>query len=241
MKGVAFDGTDQVASTTVLPGNNMYLNIPSPKLWSPTNPHLYNLQISLVSNSAPVDSITSYFGMRKISLGTDNGFKKMFLNNHFVFEFGRLDQGYWPDGVYTAPTDDALKYDLQMEKALGFNMVRKHIKVEPQRWYYWADKLGILVWQDMPSCNSYTTNPSPPPVDSQNFIAELTAMVTNHWNSPAIISWVVFNEGQGPKRHRKWRWPGQHRISSFTGQNFGRFTAGQSSQRVESCWRGRHT
>ncbi|MEJ0089847.1 MAG: sugar-binding domain-containing protein [Limisphaerales bacterium] len=196
VKGVAFDGTNQVASTTVLPGNNMYLNIPSPKLWSPTNPYLYNLQISLTSNSVPVDAVASYFGMRKISLGTDNGFKKIFLNNHFVFEFGPLDQGYWPDGVYTAPTDDALKYDLQMEKALGFNMVRKHIKVEPQRWYYWADKLGILVWQDMPSCNSYTTNPSPP-VDSQNFIAELTAMVTNHWNSPAIISWVVFNEGQG--------------------------------------------
>ena len=78
---------------------------------------------------------------------------------------GPLDQGFWPDGVYTAPTDAALEYDLQMEKALGFNMVRKHIKVERQRWYYWADNLGILVWQDMPSCNSYTGNPNPPPVD----------------------------------------------------------------------------
>jgi len=197
VKGIAFDGANQAASTTVLPGNNMYLNIPSPKLWSPTNPYLYNLQISLTSNSVPVDAVASYFGMRKISLGTDNGFTKIFLNNHFLFEFGPLDQGFWPDGIYTAPTDAALAYDLQMEKALGFNMVRKHIKVEPQRWYYWADKLGILVWQDMPSCNSYTSNPSPPPVDSQEFIAELTAMVTNHWNSPAIILWVVFNEGQG--------------------------------------------
>jgi autotransporter-associated beta strand protein len=197
VNGFAFAGTNQVASTTVLPGNNLFLNIPFPTLWSPTNPYLYNLQVTLTTNSTTVDSIGSYFGMRKISLGTNGGFVKMFLNNQFVFEFGPLDQGYWPDGVYTAPTDLALQSDLRMEKALGFNMVRKHIKVEPQRWYYWADKLGILVWQDMPSCNSYTGNPSPPRVDPLDFIAELTAMVTNHWNSPAIITWVIFNEGQG--------------------------------------------
>lgn len=197
VNGFAFAGTNLVASTTVFPGNNLYLNIPSPELWSPTNPYLYNLQITLTTNSTTVDSIGSYFGMRKISLGTQNGFTKIFLNNQFNFEFGPLDQGYWPDGVYTAPTDLALKSDLEMEKALGFNMVRKHIKVEPQRWYYWADKLGILVWQDMPSCNSYTGNPSPPRVDPLDFIAELTAMVTNHWNSPAVIMWVLFNEGQG--------------------------------------------
>jgi autotransporter-associated beta strand protein len=197
VNGFAFAGTNQVASTTVLPGNNLFLNIPSPTLWSPTNPYLYDLQITLTTNSTTVDSIGSYFGMRKISLGTQNGFKKIFLNNQFMFEFGPLDQGYWPDGVYTAPTDLALESDLRMEKALGFNMVRKHIKVEPQRWYYWADKLGILVWQDMPSCNSYTGAPSPPQVDPLDFIAELTAMVTNHWNSPAIIMWVAFNEGQG--------------------------------------------
>ncbi len=197
VNAMAFAGANQVASTTVFPGNNLYLNIPSPTLWSPTNPYLYSLQISLTSNSVPVDSVSSYFGMRKIGLGTDNGFEKIFLNNRFVFEFGPLDQGYWPDGVYTAPTDEALKSDLAMEKALGFNMVRKHIKVEPRRWYYWADKLGILVWQDMPSCNSYTGNPFPPAVDPVDFIGELTAMVTNHWNSPAIVSWVIFNEGQG--------------------------------------------
>jgi autotransporter-associated beta strand protein len=197
VNGFAFAGTNQVASTTVLPGNNLFLNIPSPTLWSPTNPYLYDLQITLTTNSTTLDSVGSYFGMRKVSVGTQNGFKKIFLNNQFTFEFGPLDQGYWPDGVYTAPTDLALQSDLRMEKALGFNMVRKHIKVEPQRWYYWADKLGILVWQDMPSCNSYTGNPSPPRVDPPDFIAELTAMVTNHWNSPAIIMWVAFNEGQG--------------------------------------------
>ena len=217
VNGVAFAGANQVASTTVLPGNKLYLNIPSPILWSPNNPYLYNLQITLTSNSMSVDSIASYFGMRKISLGSNDGFVKIFLNNQFMFEFGPLDQGFWPDGLYTAPTDQALQNDLRMVKALGFNMVRKHLKVEPLRWYYWADKLGILVWQDMPSCNSYladkkgirvwqdmpsynsylTNNPSPPAVDSLDFIAELTAMVTNHWNSPAIIMWDIFNEGQG--------------------------------------------
>jgi autotransporter-associated beta strand protein len=197
VNGYAFAGTNMVASTTVLPGNSLYLNIPSPKLWSPTNPYLYNLEVTLTSNSVPVDSVASYFGMRKITIGTNNGFVKILLNNQFTFEFGPLDQGFWPDGIYTAPTDAALQYDLRMEKTLGFNMVRKHIKVEPQRWYYWADQLGILVWQDMPSCNSYTTNPSPPPVDGLDYVDELTAMVTNHWNSPAIIMWDIFNEGQG--------------------------------------------
>ena len=197
VNGVAFAGSNLVTSTTVLPGNNLYLNIPSPILWSPTNPYLYNLQITLTSNSVPVDSITSYFGMRKISLGMNNGFVQILLNNQFTFEFGPLEQGFWPEGLYTAPTDQALQYDLRMEKTLGFNMVRKHLKVEPQRWYYWADQLGILVWQDMPSCNSYTTNSSPPPVNPLDFIAELTAMVTNHWNSPAIIMWDIFNEAQG--------------------------------------------
>jgi hypothetical protein len=164
-------------------------------LWSPTNPFLYDLDIVLSNGASKVDSVVSYFGMRKISLGTTNGFIKIFLNNKFNFEFGPLDQGFWPDGISTAPTDLALRSDIEHEKALGFNMVRKHIKVERQRWYYWADKLGILVWQDMPSANSYTGNPQP--IDTTQFNTELVRMVTNHWNSPSIIMWVVFNEGQG--------------------------------------------
>ena len=175
----------------------MNIPVPNPNLWSPDNPFLYNLQISTIHNGMTNDSIMSYFGMRKISIAAVNGVPQMFLNSHPYFETGTLDQGFWPDGIYTAPTDEALKYDLQMEKAMGFNMVRKHIKVERQRWYYWADKLGLLVWQDMPSCNSYTRNPNPPSVDALDFIAELTAMVTNHWNSPSIIMWDIFNEGQG--------------------------------------------
>jgi hypothetical protein len=179
------------------PQTELDIPVPNANLWSPENPFLYDLQISVIHNGVTNDSVTSYFGMRKISISVVNGVPKIFLNNQACFEMGPLDQGFWPDGLYTAPTDAALKYDLQMEKELGFNTVRKHIKVERQRWYYWADKLGLMVWQDMPSCNSYTGNPTPPPVDPLQFIVELSAMVTNHWNSPAIIMWDIFNESQG--------------------------------------------
>ena len=168
--------------------------IANAKLWSPDSPFLYDLVISLAQGAKKVDAIESYFGMRKISIGTEDGFKKMFLNNKFLFQIGPLDQGFWPDGGYTAPTDAALKYDLQMIKNFGFNMVRKHIKVEPYRWYYWADKLGLLVWQDMPSPNSYTEKV--PPVDTAAFASELQRLVETHWNSPSIVSWVIFNESQ---------------------------------------------
>ena len=188
-----------VALNTVTGAPQTALNIPiaSPILWSPENPFLYGLQVSTIHGGVTNDSVTSYFGMRKISVQTVNGVPELYLNNQLYFQMGPLDQGFWPDGIYTAPTDDALKYDLQMEKALGFNAVRKHIKVERQRWYYWADTLGLVIWQDMPTCNSYTGNSSPPAVDPLDFIAELSAMVTNHWNSPCIVMWDIFNEGQG--------------------------------------------
>jgi hypothetical protein len=186
-----------VSSTAGNPQTELSIPVQNPLLWSPQNPFLYGLQIWTVHNGVTNDSVSSYFGMRKISVVTTNGVPQIYLNNQPYFEMGPLDQGFWPDGIYTAPTDAALKYDLQMEKALGFNMVRKHIKVERQRWYYWADTLGLLVWQDMPTCNSYTGNPSPPAVNPLDFISELSALVTNHFNSPSIIMWDVFNEGQG--------------------------------------------
>ncbi len=192
---IARIGTNEVGRISGAPGAVLQLPVPNPNLWSPTNPFLYDLDVVLSNAVTKFDVVSSYFGMRKVSIGTDNGFKKIFLNNQFLFEFGPLDQGFWPDGIYTAPTDLALRSDIEQEKALGWNMVRKHIKVERQRWYYWADKLGILVWQDMPSGNSYTGNPQP--IDAGQFESELLALVTNHWNSPAIISWVIFNEGQG--------------------------------------------
>jgi hypothetical protein len=188
-----------VALSTIAgaPQTELDLPVPNPILWSPENPFLYGLQITTTHNGVTNDSVTSYFGLRKISIQSVSGVPQIFLNNQRYYGMGPLDQGFWPDGIYTAPTDAALEYDLQLEKALGFNAVRKHIKVERQRWYYWADKLGLIIWQDMPSCNSYTGNPNPPAVDPLDFIAELSALVTNHWNSPCIVMWDIFNEGQG--------------------------------------------
>jgi len=184
-----------VATATGAPNTELALDIPRPALWSPDHPFLYDLKVSVQQGGTTKDTVKSYFGMRKISVGTIGGLQKMLLNNQFLFQIGPLDQGFWPDGNYTAPTDAALRSDIEAEKALGFNLVRKHIKVERARWYYWADKLGILVWQDMPSINSYTREPQP--IDAPQFRTELNRLVATHWNSPAIIMWVLFNESQG--------------------------------------------
>ena len=189
------DGQTVIKIASGKPNAEISIPVANAKLWSPDSPFLYDLGISLVKGNKTVDAVSSYFGMRKISVKEIDGFKKLCLNNKFLFQMGPLDQGFWPDGIYTAPTDKAIKNDLETMKAMGFNMVRKHIKVEPYRWYYWADKLGLMVWQDMPSPNSYT--PNTPPVDTAAFASQLTRMVKTHWNSPSIIMWVIFNEGQG--------------------------------------------
>ena len=202
------DGSRAVQNVVLKPNVETAIPVPNAKLWSPDSPFLYNVNVqlqdapnlrdaerTLFGNSFPIDQVSSYFGMRKISVGNVGGVPKILLNNRFVFEIGPLDQGFWPDGIYTAPTDEALRSDIATEKALGFNMVRKHIKVEPARWYYHADKLGILVWQDMPSPNSYTDHPQP--IDKPAFQKQLTQTITTHWNSPAIVMWVIFNEQQG--------------------------------------------
>ncbi len=191
------DGSKTVATATGNTNEEIKIAIKNPKLWSPDSPFLYDLNIILKDNNAQIDVVKSYFGMRKVSLQMDGKYQKIFLNNKFVYNLGFLDQGFWPEGVYTAPTDDALKYDVQIQKDFGYNMVRKHIKVEPQRWYYWADKLGIMVWQDMPSANSYKHNP--PSVDTAQYRKELEHMVDGLYNSPSIITWVLFNETQGQK------------------------------------------
>ncbi len=188
------DGAKVVKTFAGVSNKEVSIPVPNAKLWSPDTPFLYDLEVSVMKGSTVVDKVESYFGMRKISVAEDGGFKKLYLNNKFLFQLGPLDQGFWPDGGYTAPTDAALKYDLEMTKKFGFNMVRKHIKVEPYRWYYWADKLGLLVWQDMPSPNSYTDKPQP--IDTAAFAHQLTRLVQTHWNSPCIVMWVVFNEGQ---------------------------------------------
>ena len=184
-----------VSTVSGAPGTALSLPVPKPNLWSPTHPYLYSLSVKMMQNGAVTDTVQSYFGMRKISLGLDHGVKKMLLNNKFVFEIGPLDQGFWPDGLYTQPNEAALKFDISTMKRFGFNMVRKHIKVEPARWYYWTDKMGLLVWQDMPSANSYTDHPQP--IDKPEYEKELRGMVTALQNVPSIIMWDTFNEGQG--------------------------------------------
>ncbi len=175
-------------------GSPITISIPAPHLWSPDDHFLYNLQIDLKLGSTVVDHIDSYFGMRKISIQRLGNYMRLMLNNQFVFQMGVMDQGYWPDGIYTAPTDEALRFDLEQAKALGYNLIRMHMKVEAPRWYYWADKLGLLVWQDMPAMRD---NSPTSPSDRAQFEVELKAMIDGRRNSPAIVMWILFNEGWG--------------------------------------------
>jgi beta-galactosidase/beta-glucuronidase len=196
IRAKALDGNQIVAQTEEPTGQKLSLHITNAKLWSPDHPFLYRLNVSLVKNGQVVDNVNSYFGMRSISVGKDShGFVRMMLNHHPVFEFGPLDQGFWPGGLYTAPTDNALKNDIKVMKELGFNMVRKHVKVEPARYYYWCDKLGLLVWQDMPSGDLTEKHKSAQ--SARDYDTELKAMIHNLYNHPSIIMWVPFNEGWG--------------------------------------------
>src|SRR6266478_2418752 len=186
------EGFREVYAASTSPGGTVTMPIKNPRLWSPEDPHLYTLRVSLRLGGRAIDKVESYFGMRKISLGKDDkGFTRILLNNKPYFQFGPLDQGFWPDGLYTAPTDAALRYDIEMTRKLGFNLARKHVKVEPDRWYYWCDKLGLLVWQDMPSGDNASVD------GRRNFESELRRMVEDLENHPSIIVWVLFNEGWG--------------------------------------------
>jgi len=189
------------------------LKIPKVQLWSPETPFLYDLQISLLHHTQVVDTVSSYFGMRKIEIARDSaGIIRLCLNHKPIFQYGPLDQGYWPDGLYTAPTDDALKFDILAAQARGFNMIRKHIKVEPARWYYYCDKLGMLVWQDMPSGGSQAAGALTNFVFHQKIVlewgrkkasvqnqyfAELSEMIQSLYHFQCIVMWVPFNEGWG--------------------------------------------
>ena len=180
------------------PGEPIRLTIRRPKLWTPDDPHLYDLRVSLHKRFGPrVDKVDSYFGMRTVdTLVGKDGKQHIVLNGKPTFVNSTLDQGYWPDGIFTAPTDDALAFDLKAHKRLGFNAVRKHIKVEPDRWYYWADRLGLMVWQDMPSLqNGRKPDPEQPARDQ--FEDELHTMIDQHEGWTSIIGWVPFNEGWG--------------------------------------------
>jgi hypothetical protein len=174
------------------PNTELKLAVRNLKLWSPDAPFLYDLKVNLLRGDRVIDSVSSYFGMRKVALRKDQrDFTQIALNDQFVFQLGTLDQGFWPDGLYTAPTDEALRSDIEFLKKSGFNLTRKHVKVEPERWYYWCDKLGLLVWQDMPSGNNATKE------GRRDFQNELFRMVDNLENHPCIVTWVLFNEGWG--------------------------------------------
>src|ERR1017187_2043579 len=188
----AFADGREVATTNGPANSEFLLPLPDLRPWSPADPFLYDLQVVLTQDGKPVDRVSSYFGMRKISLQNDApGAARIALNGRILFQLGALDQGFWPDGIYTAPTDEALASDIHFLKQAGFNLVRKHVKVEPDRWYYWCDKLGLLVWQDMPSGNNTTLD------NRTQFEVELQSMVAGRFNHPSIIVWVLFNEGWG--------------------------------------------
>lgn len=191
----AFDGNNQVAQASSANGHYFYLPIKNPKLWSPDDPFLYDLTISIADAKGNLlDEVKSYFGMRDIKLGKVNGTIRPLINGKFVMQLGLLDQGYWPDGILTAPTEEALKFDMEFTKKAGFNLIRKHMKTEPQRFYYWADKMGLFVWQDMPAIwyqdeDTATTR--------SKFRDELKILIDQHYNAPSIITWVPFNENWG--------------------------------------------
>jgi beta-galactosidase/beta-glucuronidase len=184
--------------------SDQYLSvkIENPVLWSPENPFLYDITIDLKDGNKKIDRVTSYTGIRKVSLGkTADGYTRILLNNEFVFQNGPLDQGFWPDGIYTPPSEKAMVYDLEMTKKMGFNMLRKHVKIENRIFYYWCDKLGLLVWQDMPSGDDYISGDQPDIEKSaeatEQFEYELKRMIDTKYNNPSIIMWVAFNEGWG--------------------------------------------
>ncbi len=192
VEATAWANGKKVASVIGPANAALILNLSKPHLWSPSDPFLYDLKVTLRDGGKILDSVTSYFGMRKIALRRDDqGVTRIALNDQFIFQIGTLDQGFWPDGIYTAPTDAALRSDIEFLKNIGFNVTRKHVKVEPDRWYYWCDKLGLLVWQDMPSANNATVD------GRRDFENELLRMVQGLGNHPAIVTWVLFNEGWG--------------------------------------------
>ncbi|GAA4508477.1 AbfB domain-containing protein [Nonomuraea ferruginea] len=191
----ALDGTTVVGTATGA-FTEFRVPVPNARRWTPDDPFLYDLRISLRDGAGrTVDRTTHYFGMREVGKRLVNGVLRPTLNGEFVYHLGTLDQGYWPDGLYTAPTDAALAFDLQKHKELGFTMVRKHIKVEPQRWYYHADRLGLLVWQDIPSMQASNRNITP--AHAQQFETEAREIVDEHRSSPAVVAYVPFNEGWG--------------------------------------------
>ncbi len=205
------DGTRLIATGKAAAGSKINVHVQDQKLWSPESPFLYDMELVLYSNGRAIDRVKSYFAMRKISTARDElGQMRVQLNNEDYFPMGTLDQGWWPDGLYLPPTDEALLYDIQATKDLGFNMIRKHVKVEPARWYYHADRIGMLVFQDMPSGDG-----SPvwqrwqyfdgvefqrSPESEANYRKEWKEIIDYLYSYPSIVTWIPFNERWGQFR-----------------------------------------
>ena len=204
----ATDGMYSVlASGMAVPGGTVSLNVKEPKLWSPDSPYLYGLDIQVLRAGKVIDRVAAYTSMREVSAFKKNGNTKLLgLNGQAIFQLGPLDQGWWPDGLYTAPTDEALKYDIQKTKDFGFNMIRKHIKVEPDRWFYYCDQIGVVVWQDMPSFATsaggkwgmyYYGEGRDFPATAEakaNYYKEWTEIINQVKKFQCIVVWVPFNE-----------------------------------------------
>lgn len=203
-----FKGDDLILTHKGVTNSSLNIQLEDPRLWSPDDPFLYNIEVKIINNEEVIDKAKSYFGMRKISLKRDSeGLLRIALNNKFLFNYGPLDQGYWPDGIYTAPSYSALEWDVANTKMIGFNMIRKHIKVEPERWYYYCDKIGMLVWQDMPSGDAKAEWKGPSGIEDKeiirsteseyNYRKEWKEIIDFLYSHPSIVVWIPFNEGWG--------------------------------------------
>ncbi len=199
-----------IARGKTVPGGTVTLPVEDPRLWSPDSPYLYGLRVSVVRGGKTIDAVNGYTAMREVSLFVKNkNTRLMALNGQPLFQFGPLDQGWWPDGLYTAPTDEALRFDVQKTKDFGFNMIRKHIKVEPSRWFYHCDQIGMMVWQDMPSLAGNNLNKwgihnngegadfPATPMAKANYYKEWGEIIAQVRKFPCVVMWVPFNEAWG--------------------------------------------
>nr|WP_236613191.1 MULTISPECIES: sugar-binding domain-containing protein [Rhodonellum] len=234
---ISADG-QEVGRKEFQPGEKAQVQVGSIKAWTPEDPFLYDAVIRIISGKRILDEVKSYSAMRKISMAPDSqGIQRMLLNNKFLFQYGPLDQGWWPDGLYTAPSDEAMLFDIEKTKEMGFNMIRKHVKVEPARWYYHTDRLGLLVWQDMPNGDHGNNWESRPGILGHGTdkvrTSESEAIFKKEWKAimdafrhfPSIVIWVPFNEAWGQFKTKEiTEWTKSYDISrlvnSASGGNF---------------------
>lgn len=234
----AWKDGEMLAEQTVKPSELAKLSIEDAQLWEPGNPVLYDLKVELVDGKKVVDVVESYAALREISMAPDaNGIQRMLLNGKFLFQYGPLDQGWFPDGLYTAPSYEAMVFDIQKTQDMGFNMIRKHVKVEPATWYHACDKMGMLVWQDMPSGDmgngwemklavlGSQTDRDRTPESEAIFREEWKEIMDDFYNFPSIVVWVPFNEAWGQFKTKEIaEWTKEHDpsrlVNSASGGNF---------------------